>query len=130
MVRTRTAELSAQVARLSCDVHADTTTSCHCRDGSWFAKSCTRFGSMAGGGFINLFSTTKKLSLRLSVCPSVCPSCSLQQRAAGLLLRARRVGDIDRLLHGRRHSSTARAVSRLQLTYEAEEHRRVNFIVL
>jgi len=82
------------------------------------------------GGFINLFSTTKKLSLRLSVCPSVCPSCSLQQRAAGLLLRARRVGDIDRLLHCRRRSSTARAVSRLQLTYEAEEHRRVNFIVL
>jgi len=33
----------------------------------------------------------------------------VQQRAAGLLLWARRVGDIDRLLHGRRRSSTARS---------------------
>jgi len=32
------------------------------------------------------------------VCPSVCPIRTLQQRAAGLLLWARRVGDIDRLL--------------------------------
>ena len=32
---------------------------------------------------------------------------SLQRCAAGLLLRARRVEDIDRLLHGRRRSSTA-----------------------
>ena len=30
----------------------------------------------------------------------------LQQRAAGLLLWARQVGDIDRLLHGRRRGST------------------------
>ena len=127
MVRTRTAELSAQVARLSCDVRADTTTSCHCRDGSWFAKSCTRFGSMAGGGFINLFSTTKKIVIA-SVCLSVRLSVPVVRCSSVLL--ARRVGDIDRLLHGRRRSSTARAVSRLQLTYEAEEHRRVNFIVL
>jgi len=45
----------------------------------------------------------------------------MQQRAAGLLLWARRIGDIDRLLHGRRRSSTEpqqqmRAVPRLQLT--------------
>jgi len=54
----------------------------------------------------------------------------LQQRAAGLLLWARQVGDIDRLLHGRRRSSTGpphgaqqqmRAVPRLQLAYEAEQ---------
>jgi len=38
--------------------------------------------------------------------PSVCPIRPLQQRAAGLLLWARRAGDIDRLLHGRRRSST------------------------
>jgi len=31
-------------------------------------------------------------------CPSVCPVSPLQQRVAGLLLSARRVGDIDRLL--------------------------------
>ena len=59
---------------------------------------------------------------RPSVCPSVRP---LQQRAAGLLLWARRVADIDRLLHGRRRSSTGpqhgaqqqmRAVPRFQRT--------------
>jgi len=46
-----------------------------------------------------------------------------------LLLRARRAEDIDRLLHGRRSAAAApqqgaqqqmRAVSRSQLTYEAE----------
>jgi len=65
----------------------------------------------------------------MSVRLSVCPIRSLQQRAPGLLLWARRVGDIDRLLHGRRRSSTGpqhgaqqqmRAVPRLPLTYEAE----------
>ena len=49
------------------------------------------------------------MSIRLSVCPIYQP---LQQRAAGLQLWARRTGDIDRLL--------LRAVSRCQLTYEAE----------
>jgi len=38
----------------------------------------------------------KRLGVRPSVCPSVCLS---QQRAAGLLLWARRAGDVDRLLH-------------------------------
>ena len=41
-------------------------------------------------------------------CPSVCLItliCLLQQRAAGLLLWARPVGDIDRLLHGPRRTS-------------------------
>ena len=42
-----------------------------------------------------------------SVCPFFCPVGPLQQRAVGLLLWARRVGDIDRLLHGR-GCSTAR----------------------
>jgi len=42
----------------------------------------------------------------VSVRMSVCPIRPLQQRAAGLLLWARRAGDIDRLLHGRRRSST------------------------
>ena len=35
-----------------------------------------------------------------SLCPSVCPIRPLQQRAAGLLLWARWVGEIVRLLHG------------------------------
>jgi len=65
--------------------------------------------------------------------PSVCHIRLLQQRAAGLLLWARRVGDIDRLLHGWRRSSAAPqysaqqemwAVPRLQLMEEAE-HRLV-----
>jgi len=34
---------------------------------------------------------------RYGVCPAVCPIRPLQQRAAGLLLWARRIGDIDRL---------------------------------
>jgi len=63
----------------------------------------------------------KRHSVRLSVCP-VRP---LQQRAVGLLLWARQIGYIDRLLHGGRRSSTEpqhgaqqqmRAVPRLQLT--------------
>ena len=59
-------------------------------------------------------------SVCLSVCLSVCPIYQpLQQRAAGLLLWARRVGDIDRLLHGRAPQQM-RAVSRCQLTQEAE----------
>jgi len=36
-------------------------------------------------------------SVRLCIRPSVCPICPLQQRAAGLLLWARRTGDIDQL---------------------------------
>jgi len=65
--------------------------------------------------------------------PSVCPIRPLQQRAEGLLLWARRVGDIDRLLHGRRRSSKGpqhgarqwmRVVPRFQRTSVAE-HRLV-----
>jgi len=37
---------------------------------------------------------------RRGVCPSVCSIRPLLQSAAGLLLWARRVGDIDQLLHG------------------------------
>ena len=52
----------------------------------------------------------QRLGVRLSVCPSVrpsvCPIRPLQQSAAGLLLWARRAGDIDRLLHGRRMLSS------------------------
>ena len=48
----------------------------------------------------------------VSVRLSVCPIRPLQQRAAGLLLWARRAGDIDRLLHGRRRSSTRAAARR------------------
>jgi len=40
------------------------------------------------------------------VCPSVCPISPLKQRAEGLLLWARWIGAIDRLLHDRRRSST------------------------
>jgi len=47
------------------------------------------------------------VSVRLSVCPSLWPIRPLQQRAAGLLLWARRVGDIDRLLHSRRSAAAA-----------------------
>jgi len=39
---------------------------------------------------------------RYGVHPSVCPIRPPQQRAAGLLLWARRTGDIDRLLQQRR----------------------------
>jgi len=50
---------------------------------------------------------------RLSVCLSVCPVYRpLQQRAAGLLLWARRAGDIDRLLHGRRRRSNGAEAAR------------------
>jgi len=48
----------------------------------------------------------------VSVRLSFCPIRPLQQRAAGLLLWARRAGDIDRLLHGRRRSSTGAAARR------------------
>jgi len=41
----------------------------------------------------------------------------LQQSAAGLLLWARQVGDIDRLLHGRRRGSTG-----LQLRTRPMQH--------
>jgi len=44
--------------------------------------------------------------------------------SAGLLLWARRVGDISRLLHGRRSAAEMRAVSCCQLTNEAD-HRLV-----
>jgi len=44
------------------------------------------------------------VSVRLSVWPCY---RQLQQRAAGLLLWARRAGGIDRLLHGRRPAATA-----------------------
>jgi len=43
----------------------------------------------------------------LSVCQSVCLSRLAPRRAAGLLLWARRPGDIDRLLHGRRSAAAA-----------------------
>jgi len=41
-----------------------------------------------------------------------------RRRSAGLLLWARRAGDIDQLLHGAQHQT--RAVPRCQLTQEAE----------
>ena len=63
-------------------------------------------------------------------CPSVCLSHSLAAAAcAGFAAVGPAVGNIDRLLHGRRRSSTRpqhgaqqqmRAVPRLPLTYEAE----------
>ena len=62
---------------------------------------------------------------RYGVRPSVRPIRLLQQRVAGELMWAWRVGDIDRLLHGWRCSSTRpqqqmQVVPRCQLTYEAE----------
>jgi len=48
---------------------------------------------------------------RIGMFPSVCDPFDgsvirpLQQRAAGLLLWAQQLGDIDRLLHGRRRST-------------------------
>ena len=48
-------------------------------------------------------------SVRPSVCPTIRPGSPPYPTAAGLLLCARRVGDIDRLLHGRRNSSSAAA---------------------
>ena len=61
----------------------------------------------------------------LSACPSIRPiSRPPHVAAAGLLLWARRAGVIDRLLHGRGAEQQLRAVSRCQLTSEAE-HRLV-----
>jgi len=48
---------------------------------------------------------------RLSICLFVCPIDRQQQHAAGLLPWARRPGDIDQLLHGRRSAVTASASS-------------------
>jgi len=42
---------------------------------------------------------------RYGVRPSVCPIFPPHQQAAGLLLWVWQVGNIDRLLHGRRRSS-------------------------
>jgi len=50
-----------------------------------------------------------RASVRLSVCPTIRPGSPPYSTAAGLLLCARLVGDIDRLLHGRRNSSSAAA---------------------
>jgi len=47
----------------------------------------------------------------VSVRPSVCPIRQLQQRAAGLLLCVRRVGAIDRSLHGLHGTAAARGRS-------------------
>jgi len=47
----------------------------------------------------------------VSVRPSVCLIRPLQQRAAGLLLWARRVGDIDRLAPQQHEAGTANAGS-------------------
>ena len=79
---------------------------------------------------------------RPSVCPSVClshHSPAHSAAAAGLLLCARRAGDIHRLLHGRHSAAAApqhgaqheqtRAVSRSQLAYEAR-HRTVLYKVV
>jgi len=53
----------------------------------------------------------KRSNVRPSAGLSVCPiSRPQQRRAVGLLLSARRAGDIDRLLHGRSPSSSSGAV--------------------
>ena len=62
---------------------------------------------------------------QMSACGlSVCPVLPPHAAAAGLLLWARRAGDIDRLLHGRRSAASCsgrmRAVLRRQLSQEAE----------
>jgi len=51
----------------------------------------------------------KRYGVRLSVCPSVCPIRPLQQCAAGLLLWARRVEDIEQLLQQRRRVAAGSA---------------------
>jgi len=50
----------------------------------------------------------KQYGVRPSVRPSVCSIRPLQQRAAGLLLWARRAGVIDRLLQQRRAAGECR----------------------
>ena len=73
---------------------------------------------VCGEGFMQL------PDVRQSVRLSVCPFRPLHPAAVGLLLWARRPGDIDRLLHGRRSAAAApqqmRAVPRRQPTYAAE----------
>ena len=53
----------------------------------------------------------KRYGVRLSVCLSVCSIRPLQQRVAGLLLWARRVGDINRLLQQRRANAASATLS-------------------
>jgi len=53
--------------------------------------------------------STRGSGVRLSVRPTIRPGSPPYSTAAGLLLCARLVGDIDRLLHGRRNSSSAAA---------------------
>ena len=55
-----------------------------------------------------------------SVRPSVCAIRPRQQRAAGLLLRARPVGDIDRLLHGRGAAARRAAANADRAAFTAE----------
>jgi len=49
--------------------------------------------------------------VRLSVCPSVCPSQPPHASVAGLLLWARRARDIDRLLQQRRANADSATLS-------------------
>ena len=56
--------------------------------------------------------TVPDLSVRLSICPSVCPIYRpLQQHVVGLRLWAQLEGDINWLLHGRRSAATARSIT-------------------
>ena len=81
-----------------------------------------------------VYETVGRPSVRLPVCLSVRPIMRPSHAAAtGLLLWARRAGDIDHLLHNRRSAAAApqqqmRAVPRCQLTSEAE-HRLVIFML-
>ena len=61
-----------------------------------------------------VYETVERPSVRLPVCPVIrLPHAA----AAGLLLCARRPGDIDRLLHGAGAQQQMPVVSRCQLTY-------------
>jgi len=83
-------------------------------------------------GFADTACTVCAKGLRngtVSVRPSVCPSYRLlQQRAAGLLLRARRTGDIDRLLHGRRSAAAAPQQKRKGLHIMAVQQRTYGYL--
>jgi len=59
------------------------------------------------------------VSVHLSVCPIYRP---LQQRAAGLLLGARRAGDIDRLLHGAPTTGAGRPAATAPQKHGTQRH--------
>jgi len=110
-VQTNAVQTSRTVSRLDSHRLRDTTQtalSCRVWRAVWIGHywHCSRMRGMQG-------LCNDMMSVRMSICLPVC-LCHLAPqpgRAAGSLLWARRAGNIDRVLHDRRHSSTAHSVT-------------------